>query len=193
MKNKEAVKSEKKPVQLHLGCGKRNIPGFINVDLAKFPHIHYRSRIDKLPMFKNESVDLIYSCHAFEYFDRFEAVNVLREWRRVLKRGGVLRLAVPDFEGLVKVYKKYGELKRVIGPLYGRWPIPGTKKIVYHRTVYDFSDLKKILTENGFKHVRRYDVFKTIHRDYDDYSQAYVPHMDRKGILVSLNVEAIKK
>ena len=33
-----------------------------------------------------------------------------------------------------------------------------------------------------------------IHIDYDDYSQAYYPHMDKdNGILISLNVEAIKK
>lgn len=179
-------------MKLHLGCGKRNIPGFINIDIAKFPHIHHRRPLNNLSIFKNNQVDLIYCCHAFEYFDRLEAIEVLKEWRRVLKKGGVLRLAVPDFENLVKVYKKYGKLQQIVGPLYGRWPVPGTGKIVYHKTVYDFKDLKKLLKENGFGKVKRYDWKKTIHKDYDDYSQAYIPHMDQKGILVSLNVEAKK-
>src|SRR6185436_3922579 len=180
-------------MKLHLGCGKRYIPGFTHIDLAKFPHIDYRHKIDTLPMIKSGAAELIYACHAFEYFDRVEAVEVLKEWRRALKKGGTIRLAVPDFEALIKVYKKYGELRRVIGPIFGRWPIPGTKKTVYHKTVYDFNDLKTLLKENGFKNVRRYDFKKTIHKDYDDYSQAFVPHMDQRGILISLNVEAVKK
>ena len=181
-------------IRIHLGCGKRNIPGFIHVDLAKFPHIDYQHRIDRLPMFKTGSADLIYCSHAFEYFDRDEAKAVLQEWRRVLKKGGVLRLAVPDFDALVRVYKKYGKIQKIIGPLYGRWLIPGTKKIIYHKTVYNFHDLKELLEKQGFTKVHRYDWWKTIHKDYDDYSQAYVPHMDKKrGILISLNVEAIKK
>lgn len=187
-------KKQKKPLWLHLGGGKRNIPGFINIDLAKYPHIHYRRSINDLSIFKAGSVDLIYTSHAFEYFDRLEAKEVLKEWRRVLKKGGILRIAVPDFEALVKVYKKYKNLDLILGPLYGRWKIAGTKKIIYHKTVYDFKSLKKLLTENGFKNVKRYDWRKTLHKNYDDYSQAYIPHMQKeKGILISLNVEATKK
>jgi len=46
-------------VKLHLGCGKRYIPGFVHVDLADFPHIDYRSDVRSLPMLKDESADLI--------------------------------------------------------------------------------------------------------------------------------------
>lgn len=188
------MKDNKGKIWLHLGCGKRNFPGFINVDLAKYSHIHYRRPVQDLSCFKNNYADLIYASHTFEYFDRFEAEKVLKEWRRVLKKGGVLRLAVPDFEALIKVYKKYGKLEMILGPLYGRWPIPGTTKTVYHKTVYDFQFLKKILLENGFGKVKRYDWRKTPpHKDYDDYSQAYIPHMDKeKGLLISLNIEAVK-
>lgn len=193
----EKSKKQKQPLWLHLGCGKRNFLGFINIDLAKFPHIHYRRPVEDLSIFKNNSVDLIYASHVFEYFDRIEAKKVLKEWRRVLKPGGILRLAVPDFEAIVKVYLKYKknlDHRGILGPLYGRWEIPGTDKIVYHKTVYDFKSLKKMLVEDGFKNMRRYDWKKTIHKDYDDHSRAYIPHMDREeGILISLNVEARKK
>jgi len=44
----------------------------------------------------------------------------------------------------------------------------------------------------GFVHIR-YDWRQTIHKDYDDVSPAYIPHMDKEhGILISLNVEAEK-
>ena len=56
------------PLKLHLGCGKRYIPGFVHVDLDDFPHIDHRVSIARLPMFADESAELIYCCHAFEYF-----------------------------------------------------------------------------------------------------------------------------
>ncbi|MBI3500275.1 MAG: methyltransferase domain-containing protein [Bacteroidetes bacterium] len=180
---------------LHLGCGKRNIPGFVNVDLADFKHIHYKRKADDLSPFKNNSADLIYASHVFEYFDREEAPKVLKEWKRVLKKGGTLRLAVPDFEALANVYEKYKDLNLVKGPLYGKWKVKGKNKYVYHKTVYDFDSLKNLLEKNGFTNVRRYD-WKTTepHTKFDDHSQAYIPHMDKEnGILISLNVEANKK
>lgn len=182
-------------MKLHLGCGKRYIPGFVHVDIADYPHIDYHQDIRRLSKFKDETADLIYACHVLEYFDRAEVGEVLKEWYRVLKGDGILRLAVPDFAALVHVYNIYGQLSKIIGPLYGRIPIEGNKenKFIYHRTVYDFNDLKSVLDSIGFREVRRYDWRKTIHRDYDDFSQAYVPHMDKEnGILISLNVEAVK-
>jgi len=67
------------------------------------------------------------------------------------KKEGKLRLAVPDFENIVKVYLKYKKdinHKGILGPLYGRWSIPGAKKIVYHKTAYDFKSLKKLLEQD---------------------------------------------
>lgn len=181
-------------VQLHLGCGKRHIPGFIHIDLANYPHIDYQTDVSDLHMFEDASVDLVYASHVLEYSDRFEALDVLREWHRVLKPGGLLRVAVPDFEALVKVYQEYGDLSMILGPLYGRMESdPTSKALIYHRTVYDFRAFKKVLETTGFENVQRYDWRKTIHKDYDDFSQAYIPHMDKEhGLLISLNVEADK-
>jgi len=183
------------PVQLHLGCGKRHLPGFVHIDLSEFPHIDYRSSIDKLPMFANDAADLIYCSHAFEYFDRLQAPEVLAEWRRVLKPGGLLRLAVPDFDALVSVFRETGDLERILGPLYGRTEIqaPDGGRVLYHRTAYDFASLEKLCLQAGFRSLRRYDWRQTVHKDCDDFSQAYVPHMDKEhGRLISLNVEALK-
>ena len=180
-----------------MGCGKRYIPGFVHVDLDDFAHIDARHEISSLPMFKDNTADLIYCCHAFEYFDREEANDVLREWARALKVGGTLRLAVPDFEAIVKVYRKYKDLEHrgILGPLYGRMEIttPRGKTYIYHKTAYDFPSLKKLLEDSGYTNVRRYDWRNTVHKNYDDASQAYIPHMDKEhGMLISLNVEADK-
>lgn len=175
--------------RLHIGCGNRYIPGFIHIDIRKLPHVDYVTSADKLDMFEDNSVDLIYSCHLLEHCRRHEVENVLKEWYRALKTGGTLRVAVPDFEKLVEVYTKTRDLKLILGPLVGRQDYPENT----HYLVFDFASLSELLTKVGFKNMHRYDWRKTIHRDYDDYSQAYIPHVDKeRGTLISLNVEAEK-
>lgn len=182
-------------MKLHLGCWHRQIPGFVHVDLCDLPHIDHQHRIDELPFIADNSAELIYCSHAFEYFDRQQAVAVLAEWRRVLAPGGVLRLAVPDFEALIQVYRQTGEIERVLGPLYGRMEIQTAQgpACLYHKTCYDERSLAKLLEANGFTQPRRWDWRATEHAGIDDHSQAYFPHMQKDtGILVSLNLEAVK-
>ena len=79
-------------MRLHLGCGWRNFGGdWIHVDGGDYEHLDHND-ITKLP-YEDETVDLIYASHVLEYFDREEAVDILTEWTRVLKKGGVLRIA----------------------------------------------------------------------------------------------------
>ena len=128
--------------KLHLGCWHRDFPGFINVDLCDMPHIHFKSNINELPFIGNSEIDLIYCSHAFEYFDQIEARKALTEWKRVLNKNGILRLAVPNFEALVEVYKVTSDLNKILGPLYGRLEIDNGNKILFHKTCYDFNSLK---------------------------------------------------
>lgn len=182
-------------MKLHLGCGKRDFEGWINVDLADFPHVHHKSSVDDLKMFEDNTADLIYSSHTLEYFDRIEVLSVLKEWHRVLKSGAKLRVAVPNFSALVELYFETGKLDVILGPLYGRMPIksPTDDIILYHKTAYDFDSLKSLLECSGFTNVACYDWRKVSHADQDDHSQAYYPHMDKEGgKLLSLNVEATR-
>ncbi|MDB0018052.1 methyltransferase domain-containing protein [Planktomarina temperata] len=180
-------------IKLHLGCGGKNIPGFINIDLSDYDHIHYRRDIRDLSIFADHHADLIYCCHALEYFDRIEVVAILKEWRRVMKPGGKLRVSVPNFSSIVKIYSKYKDLEHqgILGPLYGKWSAT-TAETIYHKTVYDKPSLERLLTSVGFKNISSYDPHNTEHAEYDDYSMAYVPHMDKTGIMLSLNIECEK-
>lgn len=176
-------------IKLHLGCGERYIHSFIHVDLADYPHIDYKQDISDLSMFEDNAVDVIYACHVLEHFKRYETERVLTEWCRVLKPKGILRVAVPDFEAIVKAYEKYEDMELIMGLLYGGQDY----EYNFHYVAFDFKYLEKSLKKVGFKNVYRYDWRKTIHKDYDDFSQAYIPHMDNEhGILMSLNVEAEK-
>jgi len=176
-------------MKLHLGCGKRDFgDGWHHIDYVDYPHV-VSNDVTNLP-YDNDSCDVIYASHLLEYFDRQEVIEVLKEWRRVLTVGGILRLAVPNFEVLSKLYsERVITLDQVVGPLYGKWNDPP----IYHKTTYDFDSLDKVLKDCGFKDVKKYDWRETEHSGYDDHSQAYIPHMDKdNGVLISLNVEATK-
>jgi predicted SAM-dependent methyltransferase len=176
-------------VKLHLGCGKRDFgKDWHHIDYVDYPHV-VSNDVVKLP-YDDDSCDLLYASHLLEYFDRDEAAHVLKEWRRVLKKDGILRLAVPNFAVLTGLYDQ-GEitLDQVLGPLYGKFNDPA----IYHKTTYDFLSIQRILVDAGFRFVKAYDWRTTEHAKFDDHSQAYIPHMDKdNGVLISLNVEAIK-
>ena len=179
-------------IKLCLGCGIREFPGWKHFDMGDYEHLDGHD-ITSLP-YENNSIDIIYSSHTLEYFDREEVLSVLREWHRVLKSGGIIRLAVPDFEAMCKLYSAdLFSLKRFLGPLYGKMKPIGCDEPIYHKTVYDFYSLIHILHITGFSNVQKYDWRQTEHSHIDDYSQAYLPHMDKEhGTLISLNVEAKK-
>ena len=63
----------------------------------------------------------------------------------------------------------------------------------YHYVGFNFETLQEDLKELGFRDVYLWNWRKTEHAHIDDYSQAYLPHMDKEnGIQISLNIEAIK-
>lgn len=176
-------------IKLNLGCGRKYLPGFINIDIEEFDHVDYVTSIDKLDIFRGGSVSLIYASHVLEHTPRPQTEPILNEWYRVLMPGGILRVAVPDFEAIIKVYSKNRNLDELLGLLYGKQDC----EYDFHYKVFDFSTLSSLLKMVGFKKVYKYDFQKTIHKDYPDYSWAHLPHGDREnGISMSLNIEAIK-
>lgn len=185
---------EHHPVRIHLGCGPRVIPGFLNVDSRAWPHVNIVGDVADLSRIGSGSADLIYASHVLEYFDRQQAEVVLKEWFRVLRPGGVLRLSVPDFDQLIAIYSHTNQLSNVLGPLFGRMTTGSDthqEEFIYHRTVWNRSDLVTVLNQCGFVCPRDWNWRETDHAHFDDHSQAYFPHMDKEGgIQVSLNLEA---
>ena len=182
----------KEEIKLNLGCGPRNFGlDWDHIDGGDYSHLKSKD-IFKLP-YEDESVSLIYSSHVIEYIDREEIKTLLTEWKRVLKQGGHLRLAVPDFSNMSALYSNGNLLlKDILGPLYGKMSMG--EETIYHKTVYDFKSLKGVLETMEFDEIARYDWRKTEHSDFDDHSQAYIPHMDKEhGTSISLNVQCKKR
>ncbi len=178
--------------KLHLGCGDKQIPGFFHVDIVPLPHVDHVGRVERLDFIDGDTAELIYACHVLEHFGRFEIVDVLKEWHRVLAPDGIVRLSVPDFAACAAIYYEEG-LKDGLSGLIGLVSGGQRDSYDYHRMIFDEPLLTGLLHQAGFREVRRWDWRDTGHADIDDYSQAHLPHMDKQnGRLMSLNLEAVK-
>jgi predicted SAM-dependent methyltransferase len=145
---------------LHLGCGTKYLPGFLNIDGNLFNKIDVWLDVRNGLPFRSNSVASIYSTHMFEHFYPDELKRLLRECVRVLKTGGGIRLIVPSLESAIAAYTQarsdwfYDSFPRHFDSLGGRF-----SNFVFcdgqHRTAFDFSYLGEELRAAGFREVEK--------------------------------------
>lgn len=93
-----------KPALLNIGCGARFHEDWVNMDIV--PHGYgtlVHDAATGLP-FPDNSFEAVYHSHVLEHLPRREAPFFLRECLRVLKPGGVIRIAAPDLEAQCRLY-----------------------------------------------------------------------------------------
>ncbi len=84
---------------LNLGCGKKPISGYLNVDIYGGDII---ANAESLP-FRNESFNFILASHVLEHVSNLQ--NSMKEIHRILKPGGILEARVPT--GLKTIYNPF--------------------------------------------------------------------------------------
>lgn len=125
-------------IRLNLGAGTTAIPGFIPVD-AKFGH-----DVRRLP-YPADSVDEIYASHVLEHVPLADVLPTLREWVRVLRPQGRLRVSVPNFRYIVDAYQRQDENVPVAEYLMGGQ----TDCDDFHRSVFDEETLTRFMRQAG--------------------------------------------
>lgn len=80
-------------MKLNIGCGKKKIEGYINIDCQDSADVVLDLEKAVLP-YDDNSVDLILASHVFEHIHNL--IPLVNECYRVLKSGGVLNVAVPN-------------------------------------------------------------------------------------------------
>ena len=92
------------PFRLHLGCGTHRLSGWVNIDLAG-PAADLRIDVRAGLPFDDAAVEVVYIAHLLEHLEYpDDALGLLRECRRVLVPGGLLRVVVPDIKSFVQAY-----------------------------------------------------------------------------------------
>jgi predicted SAM-dependent methyltransferase len=144
-------------VKLNLGCGARHIKGFVNVDLAdNWTSIQPDVVCDitgPLP-FPDDHADEIHAYHVVEHFLRWKAPAILKEWRRVLKPGGVIVLELPCLDKIVKIMAHALIEGGEPDPRMTMWGLYGDPKYkneaMTHRWCYSVAELAGGLHALGF-------------------------------------------
>jgi predicted SAM-dependent methyltransferase len=92
---------------LNLGCGSTYVKGWTNIDfVSSSEDVIAHNLLKGIPR-KDNSFDLVYHSHVLEHFPKAEAPKFIAECYRVLKPGGVIRIAIPDLEQIATNYLKY--------------------------------------------------------------------------------------
>mgnify|MGYP001593451329 CR=1 FL=1 len=189
-----------KPLKLNLGCYNKPIPGHINIDIRPPPETSADlvENIKDLPSFKENSIDEILCVHTIEHFPRTEILPILKRWHSLLKKDGLLRLAVPNMLECMKHYLYFGDLKQLLTTLGGSQ----RHQYDFHLSHFDQNTLTKLMLEAEFKNIQWWDWTKTPYWYCDSYASSYLPEGKRVykegrvevegGRLFSLNLEGRK-
>ena len=100
-------------LNLNIGAGTYEIDNFLSLDIYTDHYyknkedflrkrIEYNIRTDKLP-FNESTVDNIYISHVIEHIEDEFVLSFFAESYRVLKKGGILRVACPESDFLYQV------------------------------------------------------------------------------------------
>ena len=157
----------KDPIRLNIGSYDIKIDGFTNIDR--------NNGTEAYPLdYDDASVDEIRASHILEHFSHTQTQDVLNEWVRVLKPGGRIRIAVPDFGKLVEVYdgKRVSEFGVQTVTFGGQ-----TDANDYHKSMFDYGGLFVMMQRAGLVGIDRW--------------KADVPN-ECASLSVSLNLEGYK-
>lgn len=121
--------------------------------------------------YPDESVDVIRASHVLEHFPFSEVPEVVANWTAKLKPGGVLKIAVPNFEYIARAYLDGKEL-----PIEGYTMGGQTDADDFHKALFDVGTLSDLLRGAGLVDIAPWD------SDAEDCSR----------LPVSLNLRAVK-
>ena len=174
-------------MKLHLGCGSDYLDGYINVDKFDYEKgdtsrrgskYDVKADIFTLP-FRSKSIELILIVHVLEHFYRWDTIDILREFSRVLQAGGKLVVEMPDLDRCIQWYVEggydrhggraintpLGRLNKGYTQLYGnQW-----SRLEYevHRYVWTKSEFTEVLQNIRFsiEEVTNKTKFHMVNRD----------------------------
>ncbi len=159
-------------MNIQVGAGATNLPGFLNVDVRKVEGVDLVGDAADLSTIRGRSVEILFGHALFEHLFLGHHLAALREWKRVLTADGVMiLLAIPDFASIARLYLDsapgivgdrfdlhnvyrytHGEPEHATPPIWPVWKAregaapPGWIPQL-HKSLFDAGYLRDLLTE----------------------------------------------
>lgn len=228
--------------KINLGCGPIGKEDWINVDWGILAILHKNPLLEKLFLkfgflpkrynlkwpknlmlhdlkkqlpFKDNDVDFVYISHVLEHFKKYDAERLIQECIRIMKRGALIRVVVPDLkllaekyvQGDIDYYKKIDELTgdEQLNKTDGNFLLADVLMDTFYPNFYrvEFTGFKKFMTRFIRPHCWMYDFesmkyllkkagFKNIKKEA--FQKGNVPDIDKLDVFpeMSLYIEAEK-
>lgn len=170
---KRYFKTAKEP-KLQIGFGSNSLEGWLNTGISYMESKHgaYMDAGQPFPL-PDASINYVFSEHLFEHLTYQQAQNMLKESYRVLKPGGVIRIATPDLRFLLGLYQDPEKPlhKEYIAFTAQNGGLPPTAVYVInrfhtawgHQIIYDKETLSEALRQAGFKDICSCEVGESTH------------------------------
>jgi predicted SAM-dependent methyltransferase len=158
--------------KLQVGCGHVFLTGWLNADIASGEI--YLNAEKKIP-FKDDVFDFVYCEHLLEHLSLTKGSKFLKECHRILRTGGIIRIATPDLEKLIDLYfdqNRFVKRQELIEVLYGKEASLSSCEMFNnymhlwgHKFIYDKNFITLTLTKIGFKNVILCENKKSKHKE----------------------------
>ena len=133
--------------KLHVGCGGNYLDTWLNSDLVPDNKNIVALDASKLFPLPSATFDYVYCEHLFEHLSFIQQINFLGESFRILKPGGKIRIATPDFDFLARLA---GNKKSEFDREYLKWNFQTFLKYIPSQLM-DMTNLDVYVINNYFR------------------------------------------
>ena len=197
LKNNEVKK-------MQIGCGSNILDGWLNTDLNNSHEIAFLDAGDKFPI-ATDTFDYVYSEHLFEHLKVEQQINMLQESCRILKKGGVMRIATPSLDFLFELYNnpdtqesryyvdyyvscfpQFKEVNKIVIDKneHYNYVINNFFKAWGHQMIHNFSSIKKLALQCDFAQVRQTKVGES--------EISFLQNIERHGTIIPERINEIE-
>jgi len=155
--------------------------------------------------YEDGTIDYIYTSNMLEHFDEINGLQFLKEGFRVLKKGGILRIIIPDIDKLIQVYLNWdtaNETDSIYGTIqfykndwnikdsvnfFNQFTVQEVLAPYGHRFYYNVENLRNKCKNIGFTKIKSFDQGNvTEHIVFENMDLHYGYHKDKACMYVEI-------
>lgn len=161
---------------LELGPGSSPLKGFISMDIVERKGVDFVGDVSKRLPFDDGEFDVVYASHVLEHVAWYDAPRILKDWARVVRKGGSLEIWVPNALKICEALIRHERNPKLNGKIPDKWERRNkerdpcvwangrtfygdsgqgaAREASFHKSMYSPRYLRKIMLRAGLDPVR---------------------------------------